>query len=76
MITGCEFLFFTLLQESTYLCLLTIETIFVEVLKRGDMYLENTITLTISGKSNLHYLKVPSIFFMQFLKMCKKILFY
>ncbi|XP_043254297.1 nucleolar complex protein 4 homolog B isoform X3 [Colletes gigas] len=35
-------------DESTTSCLLTIETIFVEVLRRGDMYLERTITLTIS----------------------------
>ncbi|XP_066584690.1 nucleolar complex protein 4 homolog B isoform X2 [Prorops nasuta] len=32
-------------------CLLTVETIFVEVLKRGDMYLEQTISLTISEPS-------------------------
>jgi len=38
------------LQDSTCSCLLTIETIFVEVLKRGDMYMERTIALTISGK--------------------------
>ncbi|KOX79371.1 Nucleolar complex protein 4 like protein B [Melipona quadrifasciata] len=37
--------------ESTLSCLLTIETIFVEVLKRGDMYLERTISLTISEPS-------------------------
>lgn len=38
-------------DESTCLCLLTIETIFVEVLKRGDMYLEHSITLIISEPS-------------------------
>ncbi|XP_017764885.1 PREDICTED: nucleolar complex protein 4 homolog B isoform X3 [Eufriesea mexicana] len=38
-------------DESTSSCLLTIETIFVEVLKRGDMYLERTISLTISEPS-------------------------
>ncbi|KAL6449403.1 hypothetical protein ACFW04_000765 [Cataglyphis niger] len=38
-------------EESTCLCLLTIETIFVEVLKRGDMYLERSITLTTSELS-------------------------
>ncbi|CAD1469946.1 unnamed protein product [Heterotrigona itama] len=38
-------------DESTLSCLLTIETIFVEVLKRGDMYLERTISLTISEPS-------------------------
>ncbi|XP_076160403.1 nucleolar complex protein 4 homolog B-like [Ptiloglossa arizonensis] len=38
-------------DESTSSCLLTIETIFVEVLRRGDMYLESTITLTISEPS-------------------------
>ncbi|XP_011168513.1 nucleolar complex protein 4 homolog B [Solenopsis invicta] len=35
-------------DESTCPCLLTIETIFVEVLKRGDMYMERSIALTIS----------------------------
>ncbi|XP_033341124.1 nucleolar complex protein 4 homolog B [Megalopta genalis] len=38
-------------DESTSSCLLTIETIFVEVLRRGDMYLERTIALTISEPS-------------------------
>ncbi|XP_031849520.1 nucleolar complex protein 4 homolog B isoform X2 [Nomia melanderi] len=38
-------------DESPSSCLLTIETIFVEVLRRGDMYLERTITLTISEPS-------------------------
>ena len=42
----------TLYKESTSSCLLTIETIFVEILRRGDMYLERTITLTISGTPN------------------------
>ncbi|XP_024891465.1 nucleolar complex protein 4 homolog B [Temnothorax curvispinosus] len=35
-------------DESTCSCLLTIETMFVEVLRRGDMYTERTIALTIS----------------------------
>lgn len=35
-------------DESTSSCLLTIETIFVELLKRGEMLIERTITLTIS----------------------------
>lgn len=38
-------------DESTSSCLLTIETIFMEVLKRGDMFVERTITLTISEPS-------------------------
>lgn len=38
-------------EESTSSCLLTIETIFVEVLKRGEMYLGRTIALTISEAS-------------------------
>lgn len=38
-------------DESTSSCLLAIETIFVEVLKRGEMYLERTIALTISEPS-------------------------
>ncbi|XP_076161577.1 nucleolar complex protein 4 homolog B-like [Ptiloglossa arizonensis] len=38
-------------DESASSCLLTIETIFVAVLRRGDMYLERTITLTISEPS-------------------------
>ncbi|XP_015179196.1 PREDICTED: nucleolar complex protein 4 homolog B [Polistes dominula] len=38
-------------DESSSACLLTIETIFVEVLKRGDMFIEHTITLTISEPS-------------------------
>ncbi|KAG5326525.1 NOC4B protein, partial [Acromyrmex heyeri] len=38
-------------DEATSSCLLTIETIFVEVLKRGDMYMENTIALIISEPS-------------------------
>ncbi|XP_012231731.1 nucleolar complex protein 4 homolog B [Linepithema humile] len=40
-------------EESTCSCLLTIEMIFVEVLKRGDMYLESrSITLTVSEESS------------------------
>ncbi|XP_029679254.1 nucleolar complex protein 4 homolog B isoform X1 [Formica exsecta] len=43
-------------DESTHSCLLTIETIFVKILKRGDMYLERSITLTISEPSpESHY---------------------
>ncbi|KYN05000.1 PREDICTED: nucleolar complex protein 4 homolog B [Cyphomyrmex costatus] len=38
-------------DEATSSCLLTIETIFVEVLKRGDMYMEHTIALTVSEPS-------------------------
>lgn len=49
---------FPLLQESTCSCLLTLETIFVEVLRRGDMYQERTITLTISGKPELSSLMI------------------
>lgn len=30
--------------------MMTLETIFIEVLRRGDMYLERTIAITISGK--------------------------
>ncbi|XP_072765070.1 nucleolar complex protein 4 homolog B isoform X2 [Anoplolepis gracilipes] len=42
-------------DESTCLCLLAIETIFTEVLKRGDMYLERSITLTISASPESRY---------------------
>ncbi|XP_011506316.1 PREDICTED: nucleolar complex protein 4 homolog B [Ceratosolen solmsi marchali] len=35
-------------ESYTLACILTIETIFGEVLKRGDMYVERTISLTIS----------------------------
>ncbi|KAL6264918.1 hypothetical protein P5V15_005012 [Pogonomyrmex californicus] len=38
-------------DESTCPCLLTVETIFVEVLKRGDMYVEHAVALTISEPS-------------------------
>ncbi|XP_020282508.1 nucleolar complex protein 4 homolog isoform X2 [Pseudomyrmex gracilis] len=38
-------------DDCTITCLLTLETIFTEVLKRGDMYLERTIALTISEPS-------------------------
>ncbi|KAG7202503.1 hypothetical protein KM043_017069 [Ampulex compressa] len=38
-------------DEYTLSCLLTVETIFIEVLKRGDMYLEHTMALTISEPS-------------------------
>ncbi|XP_011863185.1 PREDICTED: nucleolar complex protein 4 homolog B [Vollenhovia emeryi] len=38
-------------DESTCTCLLTIEMIFVELLRRGDMYMERTISLTISEPS-------------------------
>ncbi|XP_015596740.1 nucleolar complex protein 4 homolog B isoform X2 [Cephus cinctus] len=38
-------------QDSGISCILTLETIFLEVLKRGDMYQERTITLTIGEPS-------------------------
>ncbi|XP_017880756.1 nucleolar complex protein 4 homolog isoform X2 [Ceratina calcarata] len=50
-------------DESTLSCLLTIETIFVEVLRRGDMYLERTISLTISEPS-------PEARYIEWLRNC------
>ncbi|XP_046609311.1 nucleolar complex protein 4 homolog B isoform X1 [Neodiprion virginianus] len=37
-------------EESNTSCILTLEMIFIEVLKRGNMYQEQSISLTISGK--------------------------
>ena len=41
---------FLLLQGHTLVSILTLEQVFGEILKRGDMYVERTISLTISGE--------------------------
>ncbi|KAL0134307.1 hypothetical protein PUN28_001246 [Cardiocondyla obscurior] len=50
-------------DESTCSCLLTIEMIFMEVLRRGDMYMECSISLTISEPS-------PEIRYTTWLREC------
>ncbi|XP_051154295.1 nucleolar complex protein 4 homolog B [Leptopilina boulardi] len=50
-------------NESGTSCILTVETIFLEILKRGDMYQEKTITLTISEPS-------PEVRFVNWLRNC------
>ncbi|KAK0179863.1 hypothetical protein PV327_005574 [Microctonus hyperodae] len=50
-------------DDSSTLCILTLETIFMEVLKRGDMFLERTISLTISEPT-------PEMRYIDWLKNC------
>ncbi|XP_034949416.1 nucleolar complex protein 4 homolog B isoform X2 [Chelonus insularis] len=50
-------------DDSSTLCILTLETIFLEVLKRRDMYLERTIALTISEPS-------PELRYINWLRNC------
>ncbi|XP_057327744.1 nucleolar complex protein 4 homolog [Microplitis mediator] len=50
-------------ENSCNLCIMTLETIFIEVLRRGDMYLERTIALTISEPS-------PEVRYINWLRDC------
>ncbi|XP_043276228.1 nucleolar complex protein 4 homolog B isoform X2 [Venturia canescens] len=50
-------------DDSSTACILTLETIFVELLRRNDMYLERTISLTISEPE-------PEIRYVNWLRNC------